>query len=108
MRSCHGKKVELVARVARWYFWGKVELVARVARWYLFFQNQKNPNLGSKFEGLVMDAAGPFYSQLVHLKAIWSIFSHLVYFYRFGMLYQRKSGNPTCNTNIETQKKVKS
>jgi hypothetical protein len=37
--------------------------------------------------GSILSPFGLFYGQLVY-------FSHLVYFSRFGILYQEKSGNP--------------
>jgi hypothetical protein len=64
----------------------------------------KNTNLG-KFWRVLQ------WKLLVYLMAIWSIYSHLVYFVaiwkhfmviwyifpRFGMLHQEKSGNPGPN-----------
>jgi hypothetical protein len=44
-----------------------------------------------------------FYDNLEYLTAIWYnllpfgvVCGHLVYFPRFGMLHQEKSGNPAC------------
>jgi hypothetical protein len=48
-----------------------------------------------------MENVGIFYVHLVHFTAIGNILlpfgilcGHLVFFPRFGMLYQEKSGNP--------------
>jgi hypothetical protein len=55
-----------------------------------------------------MEDAGKFYGHLVYFTAIWYILCpfwyilcpfgyilcHLVYFFRFGLLYQEKTGNP--------------
>jgi hypothetical protein len=72
--------------------------LTRVARWPIF--KQKKFNLG-KFERVL------YWKMLIHFMAIWSIlrpfskfcafYYHLVYFSRFGMLYQEKSGNPVCS-----------
>jgi hypothetical protein len=67
----------------------------------VYFQT-KNANLGNFLECLEMNDVGKFYGHLVYLfTAIWyivcpfGIFAvSLVYFSRFGMLYQEKSGNP--------------
>jgi hypothetical protein len=47
-----------------------------------------------------MEKVGHFYGNLVYVMVIWYILGpfgkfngHLVYFSRFGMLYQEKSGN---------------
>jgi hypothetical protein len=64
------------------------------------FSNQK-----SKFweilERLAMEDIGIFYGHLVHFTAfcyiLWTfgiVRGNLVYFSRFGILYQEKSGNP--------------
>jgi hypothetical protein len=64
------------------------------------FSNQKN-QFGKILEGLAMENVGIFYVHLVHFTAIWYILWPfgifkviLVYFSRFGMLHQEKSGNP--------------
>jgi hypothetical protein len=61
----------------------------------------KNPNLGKFLEGLAMEDVGIFYGHLVHLTVFWYILwtfgiycGNWVYFPRFGILYQEKSGNP--------------
>jgi hypothetical protein len=51
-----------------------------------------------------MEDDGIFYGHLVHLTVfcyiLWSFGNlgsgNLVYFFRFGILYQEKSGNPGC------------
>jgi hypothetical protein len=84
---------------------------SRVARWYIF-----KPKIPSWviLEGLAMEDVGNiiwpfglFYDHMVYFMAIWCIlwlfdtfmstwyiFVSLVYFSRFGMLCQEKSGNP--------------
>jgi hypothetical protein len=64
------------------------------------FSNQ-NSRFGQILEGLPMEGAGIIYGHLVYFTAtlyiLWPfglLCSYLVYFYRFGMLYQQKSGNP--------------
>jgi hypothetical protein len=66
----------------------------------VYFQT-KNPNFGQILECLAMKDVGKFYSHLVHFSAIsyilwpFGIFVViLVYFSRFGILYEEKSGNP--------------
>jgi hypothetical protein len=51
--------------------------------------------------GLAMEDVGIFYGHLVHFMVIWYILwtfgifcGNLVYFPRFGILYQEKSVNP--------------
>jgi hypothetical protein len=53
----------------------------------------KNPNLGKFFEGLAMEDDGIFYGHLVHFTVygLWTfgiVRGNLVYFSRFGILYQ--------------------
>jgi hypothetical protein len=50
-----------------------------------------------------MEDVGKLYGHLVYFTAIWYILwplgtfhGYLIHFFRFGMLYQEKSGNPTC------------
>jgi hypothetical protein len=66
----------------------------------VLFSNQKS-QFGSILEDLAMEGVGIFYDHLSYFTAIWcmfwpfhTIYGHLVYFSRFGMLYQEKSGNP--------------
>jgi hypothetical protein len=57
----------------------------------------KNPNLGKILEGLaIFEDVGIFYSHSVYFSAIrnnlWpfgSFYGYLVYFFYFGMLYQK-------------------
>jgi hypothetical protein len=63
----------------------------------VYFQTN-NPNLG-KF--CRVEDPGMFYGHVVNFPAIWFILwhfgilcVHLVYFSRFGILYQDKSGSP--------------
>jgi hypothetical protein len=62
--------------------------------------NQKS-KFGEILEGLAMKDAGVFYGHLVHFTVfcyiLWTfgiVRGNLVYFSRFGSLYQEKSGNP--------------
>jgi hypothetical protein len=64
------------------------------------FSNQKS-KFGKILEGLEMQDVGIFYGHLVHFTVFCYILltfgivcGNLVYFYRFGILYQEKSGNP--------------
>jgi hypothetical protein len=71
-----------------------------------YFEN-KNPTLGTLWRDLQLKMLVSF-SNLVYFSAIWSVFqpfgifcehfgilySYLVCFSRFGMLYIEKSGNP--------------
>jgi hypothetical protein len=41
----------------------------------------------------VLRLFGLFCGHLVYFVSIWYIFGHLVYFFRFGMLYPGQSGN---------------
>jgi hypothetical protein len=87
-------------------------VVARVARWH-FFKLKTWVNFGGSYIQCKM---------LVYFMTIWSIlltgifcgfYRRLVYFSRFGMLYQVKSGNPgggwarrwRCKLKAEAQKK---
>jgi hypothetical protein len=61
------------------------------------FQTQ-NPNLGKFWR---VEDVGIFYGHLVHVTVfcyiLWTfgiVRGNLVYFSRFGILYQEKSGNP--------------
>jgi hypothetical protein len=71
---------------------------SKVARWHIF--KPQNPNL-INFAGTVMEYVGIFYRHLAHFTGIWYMlwpfgifYGYFVYFFRFGMLYQEKSGNP--------------
>jgi hypothetical protein len=73
----------------------------------VFFSNQKS----KFFEGLLMDDVGILYGHLVYFIAIgyilvaFGIFKcDLVYFSRFGMLFQEKSGNPEEKEKLANQK----
>jgi hypothetical protein len=64
------------------------------------FSNQKS-KFGKILEGLAMEDVGIFYGHLVHfmvfcyiLLTLGIVRGNLVYFPRFGILYQEKSGNP--------------
>jgi hypothetical protein len=57
---------------------------------------------------MVFKCVGIFYGPLVCLTAIWYIlwsfgifYGHLVYFSRFGMLYEEKSGNTVLGSYSE-------
>jgi hypothetical protein len=75
------------------------------------FQTQ-NPNFGYILVGLAMEYLGTFYDHLVYFTAfgniLWSfdiLCGHLVYFPRFGILYQEKSGNPGTRAKKNQAKK---
>jgi hypothetical protein len=64
------------------------------------FSDQKSP-FGRILEGPGMENVGIFYGHFEYLTALWYIVwpfvtfcDHTVYFSHFGMLYQKKSGNP--------------
>jgi hypothetical protein len=62
------------------------------------FSNQKS-KFGYILEALAMEDVGVFYGRLINFPGIWHIlwwyiFSFLVHFIRFGMLYKEKSGSP--------------
>jgi hypothetical protein len=76
-----------------------LEVKSRVARWYSF--KPKIPigvNLGGSCNGIcwyILCPFGLFYCHLVYFAAIWySLWYFGIYFPRFGMLHQEKSGNP--------------
>jgi hypothetical protein len=71
----------------------------RVARWFVF--QTKNPNLGRLWRVLQWKMMVYFKDTLVHFTVfcyiLWTfgiVRGNLAYFYRFGILYQEKSGNP--------------
>jgi hypothetical protein len=71
--------------------------MTRVARWHMYIQT-KNPNLG-KFGRIL-------HWKMVYFMATWYIFSILWsvhIFFRFGMLYQQKSGNPVHDSQNSLQ-----
>jgi hypothetical protein len=58
-------------------------------------------------EGLAMEDVGIFYGHLVHFTdfcyILWTfgiVCGNLIYFSRFGILYEEKSGNPEQKTKI--------
>jgi hypothetical protein len=64
------------------------------------FSNQKS-KFGLILEGLAIEDVVMFYRHLVHFTVfcyiLWTfgvVRGILVYFFRFGILYQEKSGNP--------------
>jgi hypothetical protein len=66
----------------------------------VYFQT-KNPNLGNIWEGLTMEDVGILYGHLVYSLAIWiSLWYFGIYFPRFGMLHQEKSGNPVSDATL--------
>jgi hypothetical protein len=48
---------------------------------------------------------GISFGHLVSYMAIWNLFCGHLEFFRFGMLYQEKSGNPAHETKGETTEK---
>jgi hypothetical protein len=82
----------------------------------------KNRNLGQILEGVAIEDVGIFYGHLAYFTSVryilWAFgifYGHLVYFmviwyilwalgifFRFGMLYQEKSGNPAENFVFDT------
>jgi hypothetical protein len=71
------------------------------------FSNQKS-KFGEIFEGLAMKDVVVFYGHLVHFTVfcyiLWTfgiVCGNLVYFFRVGILYQEKSGNPAVNYGRE-------
>jgi hypothetical protein len=74
--------------------------ISRVARWSISYQKCQ---FGNVLDGPGLENVGMFYGHLVYFMANWytyfkSYLVHfvaiLVYFNRFGMLCQEKSGNP--------------
>jgi hypothetical protein len=71
----------------------------RVARWFVFKPNiQIWVNFGGSCNGRwrhILWTFGPFYGLLLYFMDIWYIVAggNLVYFSRFGILHQEKSGN---------------
>jgi hypothetical protein len=62
-----------------------------------YFQT-KNPNLGKFWLYLLaMEDVGIFCGHWVYFTAIWYI---LLFFPRFGTLYQEKSGNPESHSSL--------
>jgi hypothetical protein len=65
-------------------------------------------------EDLAKEDVGIFYYHLAYFTSIWYIlwqlaivYGYVVYFSRFGMLYQEKSGNPGSTTfPMEERKKA--
>jgi hypothetical protein len=81
------------------FYENRFHLCTRVARWLVF--KPKMPiwvNFGGSCDGrcwYVLWPFGLFYSHLACLTGFFGIFyGNLVYFPRFGKLYQEKSGNP--------------
>jgi hypothetical protein len=68
------------------------------------FSNQKSL-FGEILEGLAMGVVGIFYGNLVHFTTIWYSLWPSGIFFRFGMLYQEKSGNPVFLSGV--QKRIK-
>jgi hypothetical protein len=59
-----------------------------------------------------MEDVGIFYGHLVHFTVfcyiLWTfgiVRGNLVYFSRFGILYQEKSGNPDCQQEMLSSRK---
>jgi hypothetical protein len=77
-----------------------IELADRVARWYIFKQKILMwVNFGWSCNGRFWYILCPFvqfHSYLEYLVAIWYDLLFFVYFSRFGILSQEKSGNPAC------------
>jgi hypothetical protein len=76
----------------------------RVARWFVFKAKiQIWVNFGGSWNGrwwYILWTLGPFYGLLLYFMDIWFIVrGNLVYFSRFGTLYQEKSGNPGAVSN---------
>jgi hypothetical protein len=74
------------------------------------FSNQKS-KFGKILEGLAMEDVGILYGHLVHFTvfcyivlALGIVCGNLVYFSRFGILYQEKSGNPAHATYQQQQR----
>jgi hypothetical protein len=80
-------------------FGGRGCNVNKVARWFVFKPKiQIWVNFGGCCTGrcwYILWTLGPFYSLLSYFMDIWyTVRGNLVYFSRFGILYQEKSGNP--------------
>jgi hypothetical protein len=58
------------------------------------FSNQKSSILDKFLEGLAMEGVGFLYGLLYILRSFGLFYGYWVYFSRFGMLYEEKSGNP--------------
>jgi hypothetical protein len=71
------------SRVARWYI-----LKPKIPFWVIF---GRSCNVRYLYILWTFDI---FYAQLVNIIALCLFCGHLVYFSRFGMLYQEKYGNP--------------
>jgi hypothetical protein len=78
----------------------------RVARWHIF--KPKIPiwvNFGRSCNGrcwYILCPFGLFYGHLWYFVAIWDILCFLIYLFRFGTLYQEKSGNPGANHRVHS------
>jgi hypothetical protein len=62
-----------------------------------------------------MDNVGMFYGRLEYFRAYWYIYvirpfgivcCHLVFYPRFGILFQEKSGNPGLDENVVSTKNL--
>jgi hypothetical protein len=73
-------------------------LTTRVARWFVFKPKiQIWVNFGESCNGscwYILWTLGPFYGLCYILCTFGIVHGTLVYFSRFGILYEEKSGNP--------------